>query len=61
MSTYPGEIVLDPFGGSGTTYAVCEVKGRKWLGTEIDFADVIAERLESSDLHHHKNDDVIDD
>lgn len=61
MSTYPGDIVLDPFGGSGTTYAVAESKGRKWVGIELDFADVIAERLESADLFHHKNDDVIDD
>jgi site-specific DNA-methyltransferase (adenine-specific) len=24
MSTVPGDLVLDPFGGSGTTFAVCE-------------------------------------
>jgi hypothetical protein len=26
MSTLPGDVVLDPFGGSGTTFAVCEKK-----------------------------------
>ncbi|MFZ3243863.1 MAG: site-specific DNA-methyltransferase, partial [Candidatus Acidiferrales bacterium] len=28
MSTRPGDLVLDPFGGSGTTFAVCESKHR---------------------------------
>ena len=32
ISTVPGEIVMDPFGGSGTTFAVCEKKNRCWLG-----------------------------
>ena len=60
MSTEPGDVVFDPFGGSGTTYAVCEVKHRHWLGTEIDFADVIKERLRDSDIQHHKNDDYVE-
>ncbi len=32
----PGDIVLDPFMGSGTTAAVAEQLGRKWLGCEIN-------------------------
>ncbi|MEN9579154.1 MAG: Modification methylase BamHI [Pseudomonadota bacterium] len=60
MSTLPGEVIFDPFGGSGTTFAVAEAKGREWLGTELDFADVIAARLSGGDLAHHRNDDVID-
>ncbi|WP_219831657.1 DNA-methyltransferase [Paracoccus bogoriensis] len=59
MSTEPGDLVIDPFGGSGTTFAVCEAKHRRWLGTDIDFAPVIRERL-SGDLFLHKNDDVLD-
>lgn len=59
MSTEPGDLVIDPFGGSGTTAAVCEVKHRHWLGTDIDFAPVIKERL-TGDLFIHKNDDVLD-
>ena len=59
MSTNPGDLVVDPFGGSGTTFAVCEAKHRKWLGTDIDFAPVIKERL-TGDLMLHKNDDVVD-
>jgi len=60
MSTAPGEVVLDPFGGSGTTYAVCEAKGRRWVGVEIDFANEIVERLESGEVRSHKNDDFVE-
>jgi site-specific DNA-methyltransferase (adenine-specific) len=59
MSTLPGELVLDPFGGSGTTYAVCEKKAREWIGTEIDFGPEIIDRLESGEIHQHKNDDRV--
>ncbi len=60
ISTEPGDVVLDPFGGSGTTFAVCEAKDRRWIGMELDFADVVADRLRSGDLAHHKNTDVVD-
>lgn len=60
LSTMPGDIVLDPFGGSGTTFTVCEKKGRKWVGIELDFASVVADRLTNEDLHHHKNDDFVE-
>jgi site-specific DNA-methyltransferase (adenine-specific) len=60
MSTNPGELVLDPFGGSGTTFAVCEKKGRAWIGTEIDFAQEIVDRLESGEIRSHKNEDFVE-
>jgi len=60
MSTQPGDMVLDPFGGSGTTFAVCEQKHRHWLGIELDFADVIVERLEGNEIQHHKNSDFVE-
>jgi site-specific DNA-methyltransferase (adenine-specific) len=60
MSTVPRDLVLDPFGGSGTTFAVCEKKDRCWLGSEIDFAPEIVERLETGEIHSHKNDDFIE-
>lgn len=61
MSTSQGDIVLDPFGGSGTTFDVCERLGRHWIGTEIQFCDVIAERLESGTIHHHPHSDYFED
>ena len=33
-SSAPGELVLDPFLGSGTTAVACEKHGRDWLGIE---------------------------
>ena len=60
ISTVPGELVLDPFGGSGTTFAVCEKKGREWIGVEIDYGPEIIERLEGSEIHSHKNDDYVE-
>ena len=29
-------IIVDPFGGSGTTYMVCEAYKRNWIGNEIN-------------------------
>lgn len=60
MTTVPGELVLDPFGGSGTTFAVCENKGREWIGMEIDFAPEIIDRLESGEIRNHHNDDFVE-
>jgi site-specific DNA-methyltransferase (adenine-specific) len=60
MSTWPDEIVLDPFGGSGTTFAVCEKKGRRWIGTEIDFSAEIIDRLVYCEIRSHSNSDFVD-
>ncbi|MFV0269475.1 MAG: DNA-methyltransferase [Draconibacterium sp.] len=51
-SSNPDNIILDPFGGSGTTYAVAEAYQRKWLGTEleIDYCNIIQLRL--TDKNH---------
>jgi site-specific DNA-methyltransferase (cytosine-N4-specific) len=35
-STKTGDIVLDPFFGSGTTGAVAQKLGRKWIGCELN-------------------------
>jgi site-specific DNA-methyltransferase (adenine-specific) len=43
----PGDLVLDPFAGSGTTLVAAKRLGRKYLGIELspDYADAIQERL----------------
>ena len=61
LSTNRGDIVLDPFGGSGTTYDVCENEGRHWIGIELESSEVIIERLESGDLQYHPNNDYIEE
>jgi site-specific DNA-methyltransferase (adenine-specific) len=45
MSTDKGDLVFDPFGGSGTTYIVSEMKERKWIGIEIGPCDDIIDRF----------------
>lgn len=60
VSTERGDLVLDPFGGSGTTYAVCESKGRSWIGIELDFCDVILDRLENRAIKPHRNTDYVE-
>jgi site-specific DNA-methyltransferase (adenine-specific) len=46
MSTNTGDIVLDPFGGGGTTYQVAEKHARSWIGIEIGSCEPIVERLQ---------------
>jgi modification methylase len=36
FSKYPGEIVLDPFVGTGTTCAVAKMMGRRYIGIDIN-------------------------
>lgn len=47
VSSNPGDIVLDPFAGSGTTLATAKKLGRRWLGFELsgDYVKYAAERL----------------
>ena len=46
-STRPGDLVLDPFFGTGTVGLVCQQLGRRFLGIELnpEFADLARERL----------------
>lgn len=50
-STRPGDVVLDPFFGSGTTGAVAKKLGRSFIGIERDreYAAAAAQRIESTE------------
>jgi len=61
ISTNECDIIMDPFGGSGTTYDVCERLNRHWIGIEIENCDVIIERLQTEDLCPHKSEDYIEE
>ena len=50
---------MDPFGGSGTTYSVCERRHRHWIGIEIESPQPIIERL-TGKIDHHRNDDFVE-
>lgn len=47
-SSNPGDVILDPFFGTGTTGAVAKRLGRQWIGIEREAAyiDVAQERIE---------------
>lgn len=60
MSTQEGDIVLDPFGGSGTTFDVCERSNRYWIGIEKESCDAIIERLSTLRICPHEHDDFIE-
>ena len=46
MASDPGSLVLDPFGGSGTTFMAAELLGRNWIGIELE-SSAIVERFEN--------------
>jgi site-specific DNA-methyltransferase (adenine-specific) len=45
IATQKGDIIFDPFGGSGTTYVAAELTGRRWVGVEMGDINPIVERF----------------
>ena len=60
LSTVPGDVVLDPFGGSGTTFDVCEARHRHWVGMELESCELIIERLTTDELVQHRTSDYFE-
>ena len=50
-SSNQDSLLLDPFGGSGTTYIIAEAFKRRWLGTETnrEYCEIIKARLLDSE------------
>lgn len=53
MASNEGDVVFDPFGGSGTTFITSEILNRKWIGCEIGPVDTIKARFEDIDFHRN--------
>lgn len=51
-SSKPQDLVLDPFGGSGTTMCVAKKLARNWMGVELseEYVKYINERLERTEI-----------
>lgn len=45
IATQAGDLVLDPFGGGGTTYQEAQRLGRYWVGCEVGDCEPIERRL----------------
>lgn len=50
ISTNEGDVVMDPFGGGGSTFQEAERLNRYWIGSEIGDCSVIENRLFSSNI-----------
>ena len=69
MASREGDLIFDPFGGSGTTFVVSEILNRRWIGTEIGPIDIIEERFNNiafprskiNDIQNKKNKLFLDD
>ena len=48
ISTEPGDLVMDPFGGGGSTYQAAERNDRFWIGVEIYDSAHIKRRFEEN-------------
>lgn len=55
VATNPGDIVLDPFMGSGTTAVVAKKLNRHYVGYEIyrDYVDITNQRVDNLIKHNH--------
>lgn len=52
--TLPGQVILDPFMGSGTTGVSCKRYGRSFIGIELDpdYYTLAVDRIGLEDLHN---------
>ncbi|MCK4333672.1 site-specific DNA-methyltransferase [candidate division WOR-3 bacterium] len=57
-SSNPGDVVLDPFCGCGTTIAAAQALGRRWIGIDITY---LAINLIKNRLVDHFGEEILED
>jgi site-specific DNA-methyltransferase (adenine-specific) len=57
-SSNPGDVVLDPFCGCGTTVAAAQALGRRWIGIDITY---LAINLIKNRLVDHFGEEILED
>ena len=59
-SSKPGDIVLDPFFGTGTTGAIAKMTGRNYIGLEReeDYINAAQERIDKIEVIHNDINDL---
>lgn len=57
LFTYVGDVVLDPFAGSGTTLKVAKEEGRNFIGYEVmkSYKEVVDKKLKQAERKLKKN------
>jgi DNA modification methylase len=50
LTSRPGDVVLDPFGGSGTTAKVAIENGRNAVHSDLHYHDIALERIRSANV-----------
>ena len=62
VSSNPGDLVFDPFAGSGTTLAVAKRLGRDYLGCEMSdqYAEQVRQRLDAQPVDVERSTDSSD-
>lgn len=53
MFTFTGDVVLDPFLGSGTTAVAAKMTGRKYIGCDLspEYCAIAEQRLEATEAY----------
>jgi len=60
ISTNPDDLILDPFGGGGSTYQAAELLHRNWIGTELYDCHHIDTRLRENFVFSYNSEPSFD-